>query len=165
MIEHLKYHEGKFIAAFEDKASENNERMETGIVIDGNKILFTQIAGFLASLVLAIALNFMIFYCISAISFWIVEIGFLFEGIRITTVLLSGGIFPLEVFGETFQQVMSLLPFKYTVSFPINILTGKIPPGEIGLGLVVQCVWIGLCMLLAGYLWRLGSKRYVAVGG
>jgi len=47
-IEHLKYYEGKFIAAFEDKASENNERMETGIVSDGNKILFTQIAGFLA---------------------------------------------------------------------------------------------------------------------
>ena len=47
-IEHLKYHEGKFVAAFEDKASENNERMETGIVSDGNKILFTQIAGFLA---------------------------------------------------------------------------------------------------------------------
>ena len=47
-IEHLKYHEGKFIAAFEDKASENNERMETGIVSDGDKILFTQIAGFLA---------------------------------------------------------------------------------------------------------------------
>lgn len=47
-VEHLKYYEGKFIAAFEDKASENNERMEIGIVSDGNKILFTQIAGFLA---------------------------------------------------------------------------------------------------------------------
>jgi phosphatidylserine decarboxylase len=47
-VEHLKYYEGKFIAAFEDKASENNERMETGIISDGNKILFTQIAGFLA---------------------------------------------------------------------------------------------------------------------
>lgn len=47
-VEHIKYHEGKFIAAFEDKASDNNERMETGIVSDGNKILFTQIAGFLA---------------------------------------------------------------------------------------------------------------------
>jgi len=47
-VEHLKYHEGKFIAAFEDKASENNERMETGIVSYGDKILFIQIAGFLA---------------------------------------------------------------------------------------------------------------------
>jgi len=47
-VEYLKYYEGKFIAAFEDKASENNERMETGIVTGKDKILFTQIAGFLA---------------------------------------------------------------------------------------------------------------------
>lgn len=47
-VEHIKYYEGKFIAAFEDKASENNERMETGIVSKEGKILFTQIAGFLA---------------------------------------------------------------------------------------------------------------------
>ncbi len=57
-------------------------------------------------------------------SFWIVEVGFLFEGIRIVTILLSGGIFPLEVFGERFVQVMNLLPFKYTVSYPINVLNG-----------------------------------------
>ena len=47
-VEHLKYYEGKFIAAFEDKASENNERMETGLVTIHGKILFTQIAGFIA---------------------------------------------------------------------------------------------------------------------
>ena len=47
-VEHLKYYEGKFIAAFDDKASENNERMETGIISDEGKVLFTQIAGFLA---------------------------------------------------------------------------------------------------------------------
>ena len=50
-------------------------------------------------LALAVTLNFLIFYCISAMAFWIVEVGFLFEGIRIVFVLLSGGIFPLEVFG------------------------------------------------------------------
>jgi phosphatidylserine decarboxylase len=47
-VDHLKYYEGKFVAAFEDKASENNERMETGIVTNKGKILFIQIAGFLA---------------------------------------------------------------------------------------------------------------------
>lgn len=47
-VEHLRYYEGKFIAAFEDKASENNERMETGILSSYGKVLFTQIAGFLA---------------------------------------------------------------------------------------------------------------------
>jgi phosphatidylserine decarboxylase len=47
-VEYLKYYEGKFIAAFEDKASQNNERMETGLIFENGKVLFTQVAGFLA---------------------------------------------------------------------------------------------------------------------
>ncbi len=47
-VEYLKYYEGKFIAAFEDKASQNNERMEIGLVSEKGKVLFTQVAGFLA---------------------------------------------------------------------------------------------------------------------
>ena len=47
-VELLKYFEGKFIAAFEDKASENNERMEIGLVSEEGKVFFTQVAGFLA---------------------------------------------------------------------------------------------------------------------
>ena len=120
---------------------------------------------FLLTLTLAVMLNFLIFYCISAVAFWIVEIGFLFEGIRIVFVLLSGGIFPLEVFGQRFVQVMNFLPFKYTVNFPINVLNGRTTPAEVALGLLVQCVWIGLCLLLSRYLWQMGSQRYVAVGG
>lgn len=47
-VEFLKYFEGKFIAAFEDKASENNERMEIGLVTNKGNVFFTQVAGFLA---------------------------------------------------------------------------------------------------------------------
>ena len=61
--------------------------------------LFSMLS-FAFTLALAVILNFLIFYCFSAMSFWIIEIGFLFEGIRIVTILLSGGIFPLEVFGD-----------------------------------------------------------------
>ncbi|MGA7722141.1 MAG: phosphatidylserine decarboxylase family protein [Ignavibacteriaceae bacterium] len=47
-VEYLKYHKGEFVAAFEDKASENNERCEFGIETKYGKILFTQVAGFIA---------------------------------------------------------------------------------------------------------------------
>ena len=47
-IEYLKYHEGEFIAAFEDKASEVNERSEFGINSKFGKVFFTQVAGFVA---------------------------------------------------------------------------------------------------------------------
>lgn len=131
----------------------------------GISLEFLHILAFLASLVLAVALNFLIFYCFSAVAFWIVEIGFLFEGIRIVTILLSGGIFPLEVFGAQFVQVMALLPFKYTVNYPINVLNGKIAPGDIATGMLIQCAWIAAFLLIANTLWRIGGRRYVAVGG
>jgi len=120
---------------------------------------------FLASLALAMALNFLIFYGISAIAFWLTDIGFLFEGIRITIILLSGGIFPLEVFGETFVAITNLLPFKYTVAFPIHVLSGQASILESIQGMIVQLVWIVLTFFIAALLWKSGGKRYVAVGG
>ena len=120
---------------------------------------------FLLTLVLAVILNFLIFYCFSAVAFWIVEIGFLFEGIRIVTILLSGGIFPLEVFGQTALAWLSLLPFRYTVSFPLLVLNGQVTPDELGRGLLMQVLWIGLSAGLARLIWSQGGRRYVAVGG
>jgi ABC-2 type transport system permease protein len=131
----------------------------------GVSISLAQALAFLLTLALAIALTFLIFYCISAVSFWIVEIGFLFAGIHITIVLLSGGIFPLDVFGERFVQVMKLLPFMYTVNYPINVLNGRLAGGEVFSGVLVQLLWIGLTFLLAQLLWKVGGRRYVAVGG
>lgn len=47
-VEFLEYHKGKFIKAFEDKASEINERTEIGITGKYGKVFFTQVAGFVA---------------------------------------------------------------------------------------------------------------------
>jgi phosphatidylserine decarboxylase len=47
-VEYLKYFEGQFMAAFEDKASKLNERSVTGISTPTGKILYTQVAGFIA---------------------------------------------------------------------------------------------------------------------
>ncbi len=47
-VDYLKYIKGDYIAAFEDKASERNERNEIGITSSAGKVLFIQIAGFVA---------------------------------------------------------------------------------------------------------------------
>jgi phosphatidylserine decarboxylase len=47
-VEYVKYIQGEYIAAFEDKASERNERNEIGITSPAGKVFFTQIAGFVA---------------------------------------------------------------------------------------------------------------------
>jgi phosphatidylserine decarboxylase len=47
-VKHVRYIEGKFIAAFEDKADEENERSEFVIESSHGNVLFTQVAGFIA---------------------------------------------------------------------------------------------------------------------
>lgn len=47
-VEYFDYIEGRYVAAFEDKASELNERAEIGITNKNGKIFFTQVAGFVA---------------------------------------------------------------------------------------------------------------------
>jgi phosphatidylserine decarboxylase len=47
-VRHLRYVKGEYFAAFEDKASERNEQMVVGIEGPRGKVLFKQIAGFVA---------------------------------------------------------------------------------------------------------------------
>lgn len=47
-VTYVKYHQGDYIMAFEEKASERNERSEFGIESKYGKVFFTQVAGFIA---------------------------------------------------------------------------------------------------------------------
>ena len=47
-LEYVKYNPGKFELAFRDKASELNENAEVGMAFEGGRMIFKQIAGFLA---------------------------------------------------------------------------------------------------------------------
>ncbi len=48
VVKHLRYVPGEYFAAFEDKASEKNEQMVIGMEYPKGKVLFKQIAGFVA---------------------------------------------------------------------------------------------------------------------
>jgi phosphatidylserine decarboxylase len=47
-VKHTRYVKGEYFAAFADKASERNEQMIVGIENEKGKVLFKQIAGFIA---------------------------------------------------------------------------------------------------------------------
>ncbi len=48
IVERVEYHKGQYIAAFEDKASEANERSEFIVSSKHGKVFFSQVAGFVA---------------------------------------------------------------------------------------------------------------------
>jgi phosphatidylserine decarboxylase len=48
IVKHTRYVKGEYFAAYEDKASEKNEQMIVGVENANGKVLFKQIAGFIA---------------------------------------------------------------------------------------------------------------------
>lgn len=120
---------------------------------------------FIISLIPAVLMNFLIFYCLSAISFWAAEVSHLYEIFRILAVIVSGGIFPLDIFGPGVLAIVKYLPFTYITYFPINIVNGRLGFDEISGGFIIALGWLTFFALLSNLVWRFGEKKYVAVGG
>jgi ABC-2 type transport system permease protein len=131
----------------------------------GTTISFISVLYFVFSLIFALILNFMIFFCVSTLSFWLSEIGYLYEAVRIIIITLSGGIFPLDIFGLKIHKILSYLPFKYTINFPVELLNNKITGFQVITGFMIQILWIAFFIFSSNILWKTGLKRYTAVGG
>lgn len=124
-----------------------------------------RILGYVVTLALAMLLNFVIYFTIAMLGFWITEISKMFGTIQIVLLVISGGIFPLDIFGSVIQTVTKYLPFQYTTQFPVDLLNGRLSWQQAFNGLGFQIGWILVFIILSCYLWKSGLKRYVAVGG
>jgi ABC-2 type transport system permease protein len=107
----------------------------------------------------------MIYSSLAAISFWMTDASGIFMIFGLVANVLSGGIFPIDIFGKTLQLIFSYLPFQYTIYFPVNILGGRVTWDKILFGLGVQILWMGIMLVVSNLVWRFGLKKYVAVGG
>jgi ABC-2 type transport system permease protein len=119
---------------------------------------------FLLSLVLAFGLNFLLFWCVAMAGFWMTEVTFLFEAVRIIVITLSGGIFPLSVFGPQGEALLSALPFRFTIQMPVDLLTGRTSPEALATALPALALWTVVLGALGAFLWSRGLRRFTAVG-
>lgn len=124
----------------------------------------TAIAAFLVALLVAFGFNFLLFWCVGMTGFWLTESGFLIEATRIVIITLSGGIFPLSVFGPTGEAWLGALPFRFTIQVPVDLLTGRLAPSSLGPDLVLALGWLGILGALGTLLWHRGLRRFAAVG-
>lgn len=136
-----------------------------GRIAWGIPVSLGRVLAFLCSLALAAVLNFYIFYCAGLLAYWLTDVDKLFGTISIVITVVSGGVFPLDIFGGAVETVVNLLPFGFTTQFPVNIINGRFGWERIGMSFVLQIGWIIGFVCLGGVLWKRGSKRYMAVGG
>jgi ABC-2 type transport system permease protein len=139
--------------------------MTVFIQIWGFPLRVGQIVMFLVSILFGMLINFLLFYSISALAFIITEVWGVYIAFNQGVYLLSGAIFPLNIFGDTFATISSYLPFQYVVFFPVKIILGSLAVHEIVSGLLLQAVWVTVLLVISKLAWDSGMKKYVAVGG
>jgi ABC-2 type transport system permease protein len=121
-------------------------------------------AAFALALLTGYAISLLMTSAFGMLSFWSTQSSNLFSLWWGVGSFLSGWIAPLELFPPALLRTAYWLPFRYTLGFPIEILQGRLAWAEIGLGFGVGLIWTVIFLTAYRLLWRLGLRRYEAVG-
>ncbi|HUJ63583.1 MAG TPA: ABC-2 family transporter protein [Kofleriaceae bacterium] len=123
-----------------------------------------QIIAFVPSLLLAWLITFCVMFALGSLAFFITQTSALADVYFGLFQIFSGYIMPLEIMPRPIQVIASWLPFKYTLAVPIQLLTKSLSPHDIAVLLAQQAAWTAIMLAVAMSVWRLGIKRYEAVG-
>ncbi|MDQ4039078.1 MAG: ABC-2 family transporter protein [Actinomycetota bacterium] len=106
----------------------------------------------------------MLLWLLGMVTFWTTRVSALYELYFTAELLLSGRLLPLTLLPAWAVTLSDVLPFKYTFGYPIEVLAGDLSTSELFVGLGLQVVWISGGALLVALVWRVGVRRYSAVG-
>ena len=120
---------------------------------------------FIPALFLAWALRFFWGYWLALLAFWATRADALLALQDSLIFLLAGQVAPVALLPGLMQTFAKILPFRYMVAFPVEVLTGQLPPAELLVGFAAQAGWLIIAFALYVILWRAGLRRYTAVGG
>lgn len=119
----------------------------------------------LLALIGGAAMMILIDVSIGLCSFWLDEVEFLMNSFLAAELLLSGKFVPIQFLPSVLQSVTVYLPFRYLVSFPIEIIMGKLNAVEILFGFAVLGLWTMTAWVIQRQLYSRGAKHYQSFGG
>ncbi len=119
---------------------------------------------FFPALALAFALRFMLEWTLALSAFWTTRVGAANQTYFIVMLFLSGQFAPLSLLPAPVQVVADILPFRWLVSFPLELITGRLEVRQALVGLGAQAGWLVISYFLFRLVWRAGLKVYSAVG-
>ena len=85
--------------------------------------------------------------------------------LNLLMMILCGNILPLTLFPDSWQRVLTLLPWAQLLDAPIRFYAGEYPPAEAFRILGQQAVWIAILVLVGTVLWRKNQQHLILQGG
>jgi ABC-2 type transport system permease protein len=120
---------------------------------------------FVVSLVLAWAITFLVMLAIGTLALWWESSLSLHDLWMAAYFVFSGYLLPLDLLPRGVAAVVRWLPFRYLLSFPVELALGALSRREMWIGLSVQAGWAALAALASWGLWTRGLRRFAAFGG
>jgi ABC-2 type transport system permease protein len=122
------------------------------------------VAAFFPALVLAFLVRFLIEWIVALAAFWTTRTSAVNQIHFMAVLFFSGQIAPLAVLPGPLRLAATVLPFRWTVGFPVELILGRLTPGQALAGLGIQAVWLLAGLALLKVAWRVSVKNYSAVG-
>ncbi len=120
---------------------------------------------FAPALLMAWALRFCWGYALALLAFWATRADALLAVQDALVFLLAGQVAPVALLPGLLHDAAVVLPFRYMLGFPVEVLTGQVDASGLAAGLAVQTAWLAAALAVSVGLWRLGLRRYSALGG
>jgi ABC-2 type transport system permease protein len=119
---------------------------------------------FVPAVLLAFLLRFVLEWTLALAAFWTTRVGAINQSYFVLVLFFSGAIAPLGLLPFPIREVAGVLPFRWMVAFPVELLLGRLTPAEAAIGLAAEAAWIVVALVLVRIVWRAGARVYSAVG-
>ena len=119
---------------------------------------------FVPVIALAFLMRFFVEWALALVALWTTRTAAANQVYFAALLFLSGQMAPLELMPGWVQTLAAVLPFRWMLAFPVELLLGRLTPAETMVGMAAQTAWLGLGWGLMALVWSRGVRRYAAVG-
>jgi ABC-2 type transport system permease protein len=119
---------------------------------------------FIPAVALAFPIRFLSHYALGMVAFWTTRTQAVFGIFEVAEIFLTGRLAPLALLPGWILVTASITPFRWMVSFPVEVFLGQLSPSEMAVGFGAQIVWGGLMIWITLIIWRAAVRQFSAVG-
>lgn len=131
-----------------------------GVHLDATAVLLA-----LPALFGAAALRFLFSFTLACAAFWTEQAHGVVGFGETLIFLLGGAAAPVALLPGRLRPLGIALPFRAMLGFPAEIAAGTLGSADILVGYLALGVWVVGFLILATLVWRMGVRRFTAVGG
>jgi ABC-2 type transport system permease protein len=122
------------------------------------------VLAFFPALALAMGLRFAVEWTLASAAFWVTRVSAINQLYFVVFLFLSGFAVPLDLLPGPVRVVAEWLPFYRMLGFPVELLLGRLTPGQVAMGFAAQIAWLAIAVSLLNAMWARGVRQYSAVG-